>query len=155
MPIFRPVSSGRALDFEGTPPAPPLNRKYLRAFHDYIPTKADVSSSTGATSVTATLQAGDLILVHLTHANGWADGTVLSTGARGWLPTNYCEVYDQEYARPLLHALTRLWNTLMSNGEDYAWTDEQQNQLQPLIAGVRYLLVSVELYTICKMDRIS
>src|SRR4029077_8524447 len=56
---------------------------YLRAFYPFHPSGA-VSPST----VTLPLDQGDIILVHSVHINGWADGTLLETGDRGWLPTN-------------------------------------------------------------------
>ncbi|KAK8215200.1 Ras guanine nucleotide exchange factor bud5 [Zalaria obscura] len=61
---------------------PPLYRKYLRASHDYVPDQTPSFGISGGSSVTVELKKGDIILVHLTHANGWADGTVLTTGAR-------------------------------------------------------------------------
>lgn len=120
---------------------PPLNRKYLRAFHDYQPTQSTLSGSTGGLSVTVPLAEGDIILVHLTHANGWADGTVLQTGARGWIPTNFCQAFDHPFIRSLMHALTHLWDYLSSEGGGRAMVDERQDYVQGLIAGVRRLLV--------------
>lgn len=122
---------------------PPLNRKYLRAFHEYQPAQSTLSGSTGGVSVTVSLNEGDIILVHLTHANGWADGTVLQTGARGWIPTNFCEAFDHPFVRSLMHALTQLWDYLSSEGRGKAMVDERQDYVQGLIAGVRRLLVGL------------
>ncbi|GAB1204536.1 hypothetical protein APSETT445_003192 [Aspergillus pseudonomiae] len=80
---------------------------YLRAFYPFHPS-GDVSPAT----ITLPLDQGDVILVHSVHTNGWADGTLLDTGARGWLPTNYCEAYDQLPMRPLLKALTDFWDII-------------------------------------------
>lgn len=123
------------------PSTPSLNRKYLRACHDYQPAHSTLSSTTGGVSVTVPLTEGDIILVHLTHANGWADGTVLQTGARGWIPTNFCEVYDHPFIRSLMHGLTQLWDYLSSGGVGKVMLDERQDYVQGLIAGVRRLLV--------------
>ncbi|GAB7352075.1 hypothetical protein MBLNU459_g2579t1 [Dothideomycetes sp. NU459] len=122
------------------PSTPPLHRKYLRAVHDYQPEQSTLSASTGGVSVTVPLTQGDVVLVHLTHANGWADGTILQTGARGWIPTNYCEVYDHPFIRSLLHGLTHLWDYLSSGGVGKIMTDERQDYVQGLIAGIRRLL---------------
>ncbi|KAL1296833.1 hypothetical protein AAFC00_004456 [Neodothiora populina] len=119
---------------------PPLNRKYMRACHDYQPAQTTLSGSTGGVSVTVPLEEGDIILVHLTHANGWADGTVLQTGARGWIPTNFCQIFDHPFIRSLMHGLTQLWDYLSSQGGGMAMIDERQDYVQGLIAGVRRLL---------------
>lgn len=120
---------------------PPLYRKYLRASHDYVPDQTPSFGISGGSSVTVELKKGDIILVHLTHANGWADGTVLTTGARGWLPTNFCEAYDHPYIRNLLHALTSLWDSLRLGEADHSWANGRLDHVQALIAGVRCLLV--------------
>src|SRR3954451_22444822 len=70
------------------PPCSPRLRfqNFLRASYPFQPQDQFSSSS-----VTIPLSAGDIVLVHSIHTNGWADGTKLETGDRGWLPTNYCE----------------------------------------------------------------
>lgn len=108
-------------------PAPPLHRKYVRAVYEYHPAKYQEAK-------TVALRAGDVVLVHLTHSNGWVDGTVLGSGTRGWLPANYCQPYDHEYIRNLFHALTRLWTRCASN--EPTLSQDQRG----LVAGVRYLL---------------
>lgn len=126
----------------GCPPAtPPLYRKYLRAAYDYNPDSSDSGAASGTNSVTVPLRKGDVILVHLTHSNGWADGTILTNGARGWLPTNFCEAYDHSYLRNLLHALTQLWDSLRPGEANHSWADGRQDHVQGLIAGVRCFLV--------------
>lgn len=78
-------------------PAQPFFHNFLRAFYPFQP-PYEISDST----VTLPLAEGDVILVHSIHTNGWADGTLLATGARGWLPTNYCEAYEPDSMRNLL-----------------------------------------------------
>ena len=115
----------------------PVFHNFLRAFAPYRPTN-DIADST----VTLPLNEGDVVLVHSIHTNGWADGTLLLTGARGWLPTNYCEGFEPPAMQMLLKALLCFWDILRSglnvDGEVFA----NQNFMQGLIAGVRYLLVS-------------
>lgn len=82
------------------------------------------------------------MLVHSIHTNGWADGTLLATGARGWLPTNYCEAYDPEEMQNLLQALLNFWDLLRSTVTDDRDIFENQEFMKGIIAGVRYLLVS-------------
>ena len=120
-------------------PEPPkvVFHNYLRAFYPFHPT-GDVSPST----VTLPLDQGDIILVHSVHINGWADGTLLDTGARGWLPTNYCEAYDQLPMRPLLRALTDFWDIIRGGCGSSLKEFGNQDLMRGLIAGVRFLLVS-------------
>lgn len=124
-----------------TPQSPPqpVFHNYLRAFYHYIPSST-VSSSTDESSITVAIKQGDVILVHSVHPNGWADGTLLASGARGWLPTNYCEPYDHPTIRNLLNALTHLWDLVRDgeNGDLYAFT--KQDYVRGMIAGIRFFL---------------
>lgn len=119
----------------------PVFHNYLRAFYHFHPSST-VSSSTDESSITVPINQGDVILVHSVHPNGWADGTLLASGARGWLPTNYCEAYDHPTIRSLLNALTHLWDLVREgeNGELVVFT--KQDYVRGMIAGVRYFLVS-------------
>ena len=113
----------------------PTFQKYLRAFYPFQPS-ADLSPST----VTLPLHAGDIVLVHSIHHNGWADGTLLESGDRGWLPTNYCEAYDYTPVRPLLKALTEFWDVMRSDTGSTLEAFRSQDYMRGLIAGVRFLL---------------
>src|ERR1700761_5760689 len=108
---------------------------YLRALYPFAP-----SSPHSSTTVTLPLNAGDIILVHSVHVNGWADGTLLETGARGWLPTNYCEGYDYAAMRPLLKAMTEFWDLVRCASETNLSLFRNQDYMRGLVAGVRALL---------------
>lgn len=110
-------------------------QNFLRASYPFQP--QDQFSST---SVTIPLAAGDIVLVHSIHTNGWADGTLLETGARGWLPTNYCEPYDYATMRPLLKALTEFWDIIRSDGETSSELYRNHDYMRGMVAGVRFLL---------------
>lgn len=118
-------------------PSNPIFHNFLRAFYPFHPTYA-MSDST----VTLPLNEGDVVLVHSIHTNGWADGTLLISGARGWLPTNYCEAYDPEEMRNLLNALLNFWDLLRSTATNDRDIFSNQEFMKGIIAGVRYLLVS-------------
>ena len=92
-------------------------------------------------TVTLPLNEGDVVLVHSIHTNGWADGTLLATGARGWLPTNYCEAYEPDSMRNLLKALLNFWDLLRSGLTNDGEVFGKQEFMRGIIAGVRYLLV--------------
>ena len=117
-------------------PSRRIFHNYLRAFYPFHPS-CDVSPST----VTLPLEQGDIILVHSVHTNGWADGTLLDTAARGWLPTNYCEAYDHPTMRPLLYALMDFWDTIRGGYSDASLQVHNRDFVRGLIAGVRFLLV--------------
>lgn len=110
---------------------------YLRAFYPYHPTYEE-----GSSTQILPLNSGDLILIHSVHTNGWADGTLLMSGARGWLPTNYCEGYDNEPISNLLRALTVFWDLVKSNDGDIA-SFQHSDYVRGLVAGVRCMLVSL------------
>jgi hypothetical protein len=115
---------------------PPVFHNFLRAIHSFHPSYAMIDST-----VTLPLNEGDVILVHSIHTNGWADGTLLVSGARGWLPTNYCDSYDPEEMRNLLKGLLNFWDLLRSAAVDDREIFGNQEFMKGLIAGVRYLLV--------------
>lgn len=140
-----------------TPPLTPYHKKdttmdtiepprtvfhnYLRAFYPFHP-PGDVSPAT----VTLPLDQGDVVLVHSVHTNGWADGTLLNTGDRGWLPTNYCEAYDELPMRPLLKALMDFWDIIRGGCGTSLRDFGNQDLMRGLIAGIRFLLVSLPIY---------
>ncbi|KAI5784720.1 ras guanine nucleotide exchange factor domain-containing protein [Geopyxis carbonaria] len=113
---------------------------FLRAFYPFHPTYAP-----GSSTVTLPLNVGDLILVHSIHTNGWADGTMLSSGARGWLPTNYCENYETDQIKLVLKACVNLFDQF--RGGTTGGVRHSQMAITGIVAGVRYLLESTECLT--------
>ncbi|ORY08939.1 ras guanine-nucleotide exchange protein-like protein [Clohesyomyces aquaticus] len=127
-------------------PAQPVFHNYLRAFYHFHPSST-VSSSTDQSSITVPINQGDVILVHSVHPNGWADGTLLASGARGWLPTNYCEAYDHPTIRSLLNALTHLWDLVRDGENGDLVTFTKQDYVRGMIAGVRFFLERTQCLT--------
>lgn len=139
---YTPHSNGQM-----TPPMTPSEasfeyhadfQTYLRAFYPYHPTCDDTTST-----VTLPLNVGDIILVHSIHTNGWADGTLLTSGARGWLPTNYCEGYENERIHSLMKALTIFWDLVKGSSVEGLRVFRHADYVRGLIAGVRCLLVRI------------
>ncbi|PVH69958.1 ras GEF [Cadophora sp. DSE1049] len=114
---------------------PSVFHNFLRAICPFHP-----ACAISDTTVKLPLNKGDVILVHSIDTNGWADGTLLVSGARGWLPTNYCEAYNpgpmEKLLRALLHFLNLLQGILTSNKRVLA----NQEITPGIFAGVRYLL---------------
>ncbi|KAI9642715.1 Ras guanine nucleotide exchange factor bud5 [Ciborinia camelliae] len=127
--------NGSQEDLNRMEPLSPVFHSFLRAFYPFNPPYA-ISDST----VTLPLNEGDVVLVHSIHTNGWADGTLLISGARGWLPTNYCEAYDPDAMRNLLKALLNFWDLLRSGLTTDSEIFGNQQFMRGIIAGVRYLL---------------
>ncbi|RBR08012.1 uncharacterized protein FIESC28_10432 [Fusarium coffeatum] len=114
---------------------PPAFHNFLRAFYPFNPSYVMTDSS-----VTLPLNEGDVVLVHSIHTNGWADGTLLISGARGWLPTNYCEAYEPDDMCNLLKALLNFWDLLRSTSVNDKEIFGNQEFMKGIIAGVRFLL---------------
>lgn len=135
--ITPPVTpNGSQEDLNPPPSEPRMFHNFLRAFYPFQPSYAMTDST-----VTLPLNEGDVVLVHSIHTNGWADGTLLATGARGWLPTNYCEPYDPDELKNLLKALLNFWDLLRSVGINDGEIFGNQEFMKGIIAGVRHLLV--------------
>ncbi|KAL7624652.1 Ras guanine nucleotide exchange factor bud5 [Parahypoxylon ruwenzoriense] len=116
-------------------PSNPIFHNFLRALFPFHPTYPITDST-----ITLPLNEGDVVLIHSIHTNGWADGTLLMSGARGWLPTNYCGAYDPEEMRNLLNALLNFWDLLKSTAINDRDIFGNQEFMKGIIAGVRYLL---------------
>lgn len=127
------------LNYERSRTPEPLFHNYLRVLHAFDPT-TDPTTNGDEDSITVAIKQGDLVLVHSIHENGWADGTLFSSGHRGWVPTNYCEPYDHPYIRNLLNAMTQFWDLLEESESASFKTFMRQDYIRGLIAGVRYLL---------------
>ncbi|KAK8186243.1 ras guanine nucleotide exchange factor domain-containing protein [Phyllosticta citribraziliensis] len=126
-------------DSQEDEPQPESFPNYLRAFYHFHPSTT-MSSTAEQSSITVAISQGDVILVHSIHPNGWADGTLLSSGERGWLPTNYCEKYNHPFIASLLFALTHLWDLVSSGENGNVAAFSKQDYVRSMIAGVRLLL---------------
>ncbi|OJD34969.1 ras guanine-nucleotide exchange protein [Diplodia corticola] len=134
-----PLTPRANLEAEIATAEPESFPNYLRAFYHFHPSST-ISSVGDECSITVPINQGDVILVHSIHPNGWADGTLLISGARGWLPTNYCEPFDHPSIHNLLNALTRLWDLVRSGESGNTMVFAKQDYVRSMIAGVRFLL---------------
>lgn len=111
---------------------------YLRSFFPFQP-----PDEVAHVTVTLSLKPGDVIFVHSFHDHGWADGTRLDSGERGWLPTTYCRPYNPPAMKYLLDALEGFWD-IARNLESNANLDifRSQSYVHGFLSGVKFLLVS-------------
>ena len=148
--ITPPTTPNGSQEDCNAPASSPVFHNFLRAFYPFHPDYV-----TSDSTVTLPLSEGDVVLVHSIHTNGWADGTLLANGARGWLPTNYCEAYDPDEMRNLLKALLNFWDlmrsTLVNDNEMFG----NQEFMKGIIAGVRYLLVGGLVSNLILESRVS
>lgn len=139
-PPLTPRTSREALSSNAIPQM--IFHHYLRAFHHFHPTFTVTSSGDDESSIMVPINQGDVVLVHSVHPNGWADGTLLISGRRGWLPTNYCEPYEPSLMQILLNSLTNVWDLVRGGGDGELTAFTRQDYVRRMIAGVRFLLVS-------------
>lgn len=116
--------------------APPIFNNFLQAVYPFHPEYAMADSA-----VTLPLKEKDIVLVHSVHTNGWADGTLLKDGTRGWLPTNYCVPYNPEEMRILLGALVSFWDLMRSACIDDKQMFSDKKFMKGIAGGVVSLLV--------------
>ncbi|KAL1839326.1 hypothetical protein VTJ49DRAFT_1654 [Mycothermus thermophilus] len=140
--ITPPATPNEPQDNYVTSIANPVFHNFLRALYPFHPDYV-ASEST----VTLPLSAGDIVLVHSIHTNGWADGTQLADGSRGWLPTNYCAAYNPEEMSCLLKALLNFWDLMRSTTLNDSEIFGNQEFMKGIIAGVRYLLERADCLT--------
>ena len=110
---------------------------YLRALHSFKPSAHETTGS-----VCLELEPSQIIQVHTLHSSGWADGTLLANGNRGWFPSNYCEPYTLSAMRPLLSAAALLHATVRSGRLNH-----YQAAVACIVSGVRGLLVGTDCLT--------
>lgn len=115
--------------------APPIFNNFLQAVYPFHPKYAMADSA-----VTLPLKEKDIVLVHSVHTNGWADGTLLKDGTRGWLPTNYCVPYNPEEMRILLGALVSFWDLMRSACIDDKQMFSDKKFMKGIAGGVVSLL---------------
>jgi hypothetical protein len=93
-------------------------------------------------TVLLTLNEGDTVLVVSVESSGWAFGIALDSGARGWIPTNYCE----RHAPALIHDLLKTLSCFLSvcDNEFTAETLADFDQkIKTTAAEIRLFLVSI------------
>lgn len=133
--IYRQRFTEQNNTYEAPESPRPRFQNYLRATYPF-----QTATTPSPASVTLPLKAGDIVLVHSVHTNGWADGTLLENGARGWLPTNYCKPYDYAAMRPSLRALTEFWDIVRNGSVSNLAVFHNQDYMRGIVAGVRFLL---------------
>ncbi|RBQ80893.1 hypothetical protein FVER14953_10575 [Fusarium verticillioides] len=55
---------------------------------------------------------GELGLIHHVESSGWTECSLLKCGTVGWMPLNYCNVFDPKPLRPLLKAVIKFSEAL-------------------------------------------
>lgn len=119
---------------------------FLRALHGFDASSlvSDVSDpEEDPANICLSFQESEVVLLHSIHPSGWGDATVLSTGTRGWIPTNYFTPYTDSKVTPLLSAVL----SFAINPKSHPVSTEKngeftfsQSAITNIVAGVRSLL---------------
>ncbi|KAF3931814.1 hypothetical protein ABW19_dt0200874 [Dactylella cylindrospora] len=115
---------------------------FMRAFYTFKPPNQPADTTT----ITLPLSPGDMVMIHNIHVNGWADGTTLASGARGWLPTNFCAEYEAEQMQSLLKACVILFDQLRGAATE-GFEASSQAAVGEVVNGVRFLLEATDCLT--------
>jgi hypothetical protein len=120
---------------------------FLRAIHAFdsssLPKLSATAGENDPTTICLSFQESDIALLHSVHASGWGDATLLSTGQRGWIPTNYFAPYAETKVIPLLSAVLNF----VTSPKSYPLRDDDsptftfsQASITNIVSGVRSLL---------------
>ncbi|CAN6643886.1 hypothetical protein TRVA0_020S00980 [Trichomonascus vanleenenianus] len=122
-----------------------LGFPFLRALHAFDPLSLPANASApeeDVTEICLRFDEGDIALLHSVHASGWGDATLLTTGSRGWIPTNYFVAYSDPKVVPLLSAILNFVinpKPLELHGNSSGFTFSQ-GAITEIVSGVRALL---------------
>ncbi|KAJ6257222.1 hypothetical protein Dda_8110 [Drechslerella dactyloides] len=114
---------------------------FMRAFYTFRPAQA-----ADAATVTIPLTPGDMILIHNIHENGWADGTTIASGARGWLPTNFCAKYEVDEMQLLMKACIAVFEYYRGTSAEL-FASAKEKVVGEVVNGVRHLLECTDCLT--------
>lgn len=127
---------------------PATGYPFLRALHSFDSTSlsAEVADpEEDPASICLSFQESEIVLLHSIHPSGWGDATILSTGVRGWIPTNYFTPYTEPKVTHLLTAvlgfvLNPKSQPLTRTGDSEVQFSFSQSSITSIVAGVRSLL---------------
>lgn len=119
---------------------------FLRALHSFDATTLHSSGTDeDPSSICLSFVEAELILLHSIHPSGWGDATILATGSRGWIPTNYFVPYSEPKMVPVLSAVLNF--VLAPKTQPLPKPNDSEFTFAPaaistIVAGVRSLLES-------------
>lgn len=117
---------------------------FVRALHSFDSSTLTANDSKNSTddpaSICLSFEEGDIALLHSVHSSGWGDATIISSGARGWIPTNYFVAYNDPKIAPLLTAILAFVAQPMSFELAPGVFSFSQEAVTNIVAGVRSLL---------------
>lgn len=109
---------------------------FLRAVHAFDARSLETHDKD---SVCLSFKQTDCILLHGMDVSGWGDATLLHTGERGWVPTNFFQPFQDPEANALLVAVQKFATNPKCHPTKSGHTFSQ-NSVNSVIAGVRALL---------------
>lgn len=122
---------------------PEFGSPFLRALHPFDASSLTSTEGENPAAICLSFQESEIVLLHTFHASGWGDATILSTGVRGWIPTNYFISYSEDKVVPLLSAVLGFsLNPKSVQVEGSSESTFSQTCVTNIVAGVRSLLES-------------
>jgi hypothetical protein len=83
---------------------------------------------------------GELGLIHHVEPSGWANCSLLDSGTVGWMPLNYCNMFDPRPMRPLLKAVIKLTEALRL-GPDVPVASHVEGEVDAIVYGISNIMV--------------
>ncbi|KAF4958930.1 hypothetical protein FGADI_2009 [Fusarium gaditjirri] len=94
---------------------------------------------------------GELVVIHHVEPSGWGEGNILKTGRRGWIPSNYCALYNPEPMKPLLQTMIPFADAASAMKARLSITEQGNSQVVDSISKV---LVRIILIIYCYIQLI-
>ncbi|KAF5563887.1 Ras guanine-nucleotide exchange Cdc25p, partial [Fusarium phyllophilum] len=82
---------------------------------------------------------GELGLIHHVEPSGWAECSLLNCGSGGWIPLNYCNVFDPKPMRPLLKAVIKLTAALRL-GTEVPVVSDIEGDIEAIVHGISHIM---------------
>ncbi|KAF5545961.1 Ras guanine-nucleotide exchange [Fusarium mexicanum] len=84
---------------------------------------------------------GELALIHHVEPSGWAECRLLKCGSIGWIPLNYCNVFDPRPMRPLLKAVIKFTGALRLASDVSVVSYVEGGDIDAIVHGVSKIMI--------------
>ncbi|KAF5962544.1 putative Ras guanine-nucleotide exchange protein [Fusarium bulbicola] len=84
---------------------------------------------------------GQLALIHHVEPSGWAECSLLKCGSMGWIPLNYCNVFEPRPMRPLLKAVIKFTGALRLASDVSVVSYVEGGDIDAIVHGVSKIMI--------------
>ncbi|KAF5676648.1 Ras guanine-nucleotide exchange [Fusarium circinatum] len=85
----------------------------------------------------------ELALIHHVEPSGWAECSLLKCGSIGWIPLNYCNVFDPRPMRPLLKTVIKFTGALRLASDVSVISYVKGGDIDAIVHGVFDIMIGV------------